>query len=157
MTRPDSPTAISGSHSGNTHKFQVRVYYEDTDAGGIVYYANYLNFAERARTEFLRLVGIGQDAIRREDGAGFAVRRCEIDFRAPARLDDVLEIRTILRDPRGARVSAAQSIHMVTGGQADENWLVRLDLILACINQNGRPVRLPERVRTAFADVLGTD
>jgi acyl-CoA thioester hydrolase len=157
MTRPDSVTAISGSRSGNTHKFQVRVYYEDTDAGGIVYHANYLNFAERARTEFLRLAGVGQDAMRQEDGAGFAVRRCEIDFRAPARLDDVLEVRTVLRDPHGARVSAVQSIHMVTGGQADEDWLVRIDLMLACINQNGRPVRLPERVRTAFSDVLGTD
>ncbi|MDA1309231.1 MAG: tol-pal system-associated acyl-CoA thioesterase [Proteobacteria bacterium] len=157
MTRPDSLTALSGSRLGNMHKFQVRVYYEDTDAGGIVYHANYLHFAERARTEFLRLVGIGQDAMRREDGAGFAVRRCEIDFRAPARLDDMLEVRTVLRDPRGARVSALQSIHMVTGGKADEDWLVRLDLMLACINQHGRPVRLPERVRTAFADVLGTD
>lgn len=144
----------SGQRAGATHRFQVRVYYEDTDAGGIVYHANYLNFAERARTEMLRLCGTEQDAMRRDDGVGFAVRRCEIDYRASARLDDLLEVRTILRDLRGARVGAAQSIHMVRDGEVDEDWLVNLELVLACVKNNGRPTRLPENVRSAFAAML---
>jgi acyl-CoA thioester hydrolase len=157
MTAPNIFAPSSGQRSGTTHKFQVRVYYEDTDAGGIVYHANYLNFAERARTEMLRLCGVGQDAMRRDDGVGFTVRRCEIDYRAPARLDDALEVRTNLRDLRGARVGATQSIHMVRDGGVDEDWLVRLDLDLACVKDNGRPTRLPERVRSAFAAVLVTE
>jgi acyl-CoA thioester hydrolase len=157
MMAPDRLAPGSGQRDGATHRFQVRVYYEDTDAGGIVYHANYLNFAERARTEMLRLFGVGQDAMRRDDGVGFTVRRCEIDYRAPARLDDVLEVRTVLRDPRGARVGAVQSIHMVKDDHVDSDWLVRLDVVLACVNDNGRPTRLPERVRSAFAAVLATD
>lgn len=157
MMAPDVLAPGSGQRDGATHRFRVRVYYEDTDAGGIVYHANYLNFAERARTETLRLCGVGQDAMRREDGVGFTVRRCEIDYRTPARLDDVLEVRTILSDARGARVGAVQSIHMVTDDRVDPDWLVRLDLVLACVNDNGRPTRLPERVRVAFATVLKTD
>ena len=157
MMAVDALTPGSGFRIDGTHKFQVRVYYEDTDAGGIVYHANYLNFAERARTEMLRLCGTEQDAMRRDDGVVFTVRRCELDYRAPARLDDVLEVRTILRDLRGARVDATQSIHMVKGHEVDDDWLVKLDLMLACVNSNGRPTRLPERVRAAFAAVLETE
>ena len=157
MTGPDVLAPGSGQRDGATHRFRVRVYYEDTDAGGIVYHANYLNFAERARTEILRLCGTEQDAMRRDDGVGFTVRRCEIDYRAPARLDDVLEVRTILCDPRGARIGALQSIHMVRDGGVDEDWLVRLDLLLACVKENGRPTRLPKRVRSAFATALETE
>jgi acyl-CoA thioester hydrolase len=154
MTEHNAIAPGSGHRVGVTHRFQVRVYYEDTDAGGIVYHANYLNFAERARTEMLRQCGVEQGAMRRDEGLGFTVRRCEIDCCAPARLDDVLEVRTVLRDLRGARVNAVQSIHMVKNNMVDEDWLVRLDLILACVNVKGRATRLPERVRCAFAAVL---
>lgn len=157
MVELGAATPDSGLTRGAVHQFRVRVYYEDTDAGGIVYHANYLNFAERARTEFLRLCDIGQHEMRQADGAGFAVRRCEIDYRMPARLDDVLEVRTTVRELRGARVSAVQAIHMVRGEGVAEDWMVRLDLQLACVNQQGRPVRLPARIRAAFEDFLGTD
>lgn len=157
MMTLDSLAPGSGYRAGAAHRFQVRVYYEDTDAGGIVYHASYLNFAERARTEMLRLCGTEQDAMRRDDGVGFAVRRCEIDYRGPARLDDVMEVRTILRELRGASVAALQSIHRVRDGGVDEDWIVRLDLTLACVKDNGRPTRLPERVRSAFAAVLETE
>lgn len=85
-------TAISGHIEAGRHFFPVRVYYEDTDAGGIVYYANYLKFAERARTEMLRLVGLNQSQLKKENGILFAVRSLTIDYRRPAVLDDLLEV-----------------------------------------------------------------
>ncbi|MBM85529.1 MAG: acyl-CoA thioester hydrolase [Rhodospirillaceae bacterium] len=146
----------SGSCAGSLHGFRVRVYYEDTDAGGIVYHANYLKFAERARTEFLRLCGIGQDAMRTENGIGFAVRRCVVDFQAPARLDDVLEVRTRLHGVKGARVNAEQWLYKVMDNKVEHDWCVRLKLELASIGRYGRPVRLPERVRETFKMALVT-
>ena len=145
LGKPDS-----GSRAGPVHCFRVRIYYEDTDAAGIVYHVNYLKFAERARTEFLRLRGIRQDAMRRKEGVVFAVRRCIIDFQAPARLDDVLEVRTQLHELKGARVTAEQSIHKVMNNGVDPDWCVRLELELACIGRHGRPVRLPQIVRDTF-------
>jgi acyl-CoA thioester hydrolase len=156
MMALDGPSPSSGQWREGTHVFRVRIYYEDTDAGGIVYHANYLNFAERARTEMLRLVGAEQDKMRREEGVGFTVRHCEIDFKAPARLDDLLEVRTVLGEARGARVFAVQSLHQVTGAAVDPDWIVKLDLTLACVNDKGRPTRLPERVRAAFTAVSQT-
>ncbi len=157
MMTADLSSPGSGQWTGGVHGFRLRVYYEDTDALGIVYHANYLKFAERARTEMLRLCGTGQDQLRREEGLGFAVRRCEIDFRASARLDDLLEVRTTLREARGARVAAVQSIHRVGAGGVNADWLVRLELMLACVKDNGRPSRLPEHVRAAFAAILNSD
>ena len=75
-----------------THVFAVRVYYEDTDAGGVVYHANYLRFAERARSEMLRALGIPHTQMLRDDGLAWTVSRCEVDFVRPARLDDALEV-----------------------------------------------------------------
>lgn len=135
------------------HRFRLRVYFEDTDAQGVVYHANYLNFAERARTEFLRSVGLCQEALRRREGLGFAVTRCTIEYRAPARLDDLLEVRTVLGRVSGARVHAVQSVHACRDGAVQEPWLVRLDVHLACVNRSGRPVRLPGRMIDAFAVV----
>lgn len=156
MTALETPSHGSGHWRAGGHVFRVRVYYEDTDAGGIVYHANYLNFAERARTEMLRLCGVGQDEMRRGAGLGFTVRHCEIDFRAPARLDDLLEVRTVLREARGARVLAVQSLHQVTADAVDPRWIVQLELTLACVNNKGRPTRLPEPIRAAFAAVSQT-
>ena len=90
--------------------FPVRVYYEDTDAGGLVYHASYLRFAERARTEALRLTGTEQGRMLAETGLGFVVRRMEIDFRAPAVLDDVLEVVTRMSEIGGASLRAEQTI-----------------------------------------------
>ena len=84
------------------HVFFVRVYYEDTDAGGVVYHSNYLRFAERARTEFLREAGIDHITQMAENGLMFAVRRCEAEYVKPAQLDDALEIRTRCLEATGA-------------------------------------------------------
>jgi acyl-CoA thioester hydrolase len=120
------------------HRHTVRVYYEDTDAGGIVYHSNYLKFAERARTELLRTVGLEHRELMTAHGAGFAVRRCAIDFRKPALLDDLLEIETRMVRRRGASVEMRQIIRRA----ADP--LVEIDIHVALIDGRGRPMRLPE-------------
>jgi acyl-CoA thioester hydrolase len=128
------------------HIFPVRVYYEDTDAGGVVYYANYLKFAERARTDLLRIMGIEQSRLAGDEGVVFVVRRCAADFLRPARLDDGLEIHTGVTDVRGASVDMSQSV--CRGG--DE--LVRMDVRIACMKHAdpGHPARIPKGIRTAF-------
>jgi acyl-CoA thioester hydrolase len=132
-------------------RLPVRVYYEDTDAGGIVYHANYLRFAERARTETLRRLGIDQSRLREENDVMFIVRRCTIDFRSPARLDDALEIRTRMTGWRGAAIEAEQTVHR----QGEEGTLVALELTIACVNGKGRLVRVPNPVRDAFDRAAG--
>ncbi|MGH8031746.1 MAG: tol-pal system-associated acyl-CoA thioesterase [Luteimonas sp.] len=89
----------------------TRVYWEDTDAGGVVYHARYVAFLERARTEWMRAIGHGQQALRDDHGIVFAVRAMRIDFRAPARLDDVLAVSVALIDCRRASLVIAQRIH----------------------------------------------
>jgi acyl-CoA thioester hydrolase len=143
---------------GQEHRYRLRVFYEDTDAGGVVYHANYLRFAERARTSFLRLVGIGQSALRAEHGVGFVVRRCEIDFAGAATLDDVLEVRSTLSDVKGASLSAEQRIYRVAGTEVEDGAdsrapLCVLGLLLACVGPAGRPARFPPQLRGALAGV----
>jgi acyl-CoA thioester hydrolase len=127
------------------HRFPIRVYYEDTDAAGIVYYANYLKFAERARTEMLRAMGVEQRALRDETGVAFAVRRCAVEYVAPAKLDDMLEVRTRITDLRGASIEAEQ---IVARGN---DQLVRLNVMLVCVGPGGNATRIPKPVRQAIA------
>ncbi len=119
------------------HRLPIRVYYEDTDAGGIVYHANYLRFAERGRTEMLRAAGWDHPTLRREHGGFFAVQRCAMVFRRPARLDDLLEVRTSVRRASGARLELDQRIC-----RGDET-LVEVEVTLAFIDERLRPRRLP--------------
>ena len=144
-------SAATGPLAGGEFRLQVRVYYEDTDAGGIVYHANYLRFAERARTETLRRLGIDQSRLREENDVMFIVRRCTIDFRSPARLDYALEIRTRMTGWRGAAIEAEQTVHR----QGEDGTLVALELTIACVNGKGRPVRVPNPVRDAFDRAAG--
>ena len=102
---PNAKQAAKGIHS-----FPVRVYYEDTDAGGIVYYANYLRFAERARTEALRLCGFDQSDLMSDHQMAFVVRRCNVDFLKPAMLDDLLTIETRLTDISKVSMGMRQAI-----------------------------------------------
>jgi len=135
---------LSGHVVEGEHRLPVRVYYEDTDAGGIVYYARYLQYAERARTEILRLAGIEQTALRASHDVVFAVSRCEVDYRRPARLDDLVEVRSRLTALRGAKLSAVQTIW-----RAGEE-LVRLVVEVAAVRGDGRPTRIPAPVRAAL-------
>src|SRR5438132_6793513 len=107
MTR-EMPTAQMGC--GMTHSMPLRVYYEDTDAAGIVYYANYLKFAERGRTEMMRTLGFAHSGIRAETGIIFTVRRLAADYRSPARLDDALSVDTRILEIGGATLLLDQEI-----------------------------------------------
>ncbi len=136
---------VSGVLQGAEHIYRLRVYFEDTDAAGVVYYANYLRMAERARTEMMRLLGADHAGMVRDDGLVLAVRDCAIAYLAPARLDDVLEIRSRLVEIGGASLRARQTVHR------DGDTLARIDLRLACVTAIGRPARLPSRLRSALA------
>ncbi len=141
-------SALSGRVEGGIHHLPIRVYYEDTDTAGIVYYANYLKFAERARTEMLRLAGINQSEMATRYGMAFAVRNCAVDFRAPARLDDLIEVRSRFTELIGATVSGVQAIWR------DAEELVRLDVRVACLRENGRPTRIPTPLRQALSLII---
>jgi acyl-CoA thioester hydrolase len=135
------------------HVFPLRVCYEDTDAAGVVYYANYLKFTERARTELLRALGAEQRPLLAEAGVGFAVRRCEVDYLTPARLDDAIEVHTRLLGAGGASMEALQVVRRPRRDGFDE--LARVRVRLACVNNAGRPVRLPAGLRRRLAALAG--
>jgi acyl-CoA thioester hydrolase len=124
------------------HVLTVRVYYEDTDLAGIVYYANHLRFIERARTEWVRTLGIDQTALR-DQGLVFAVRRVEADYLAPARFDDLLTVRTRVAEARGASITLRQDI------LRDAALLFEARVTLVAMGPDGRPRRLPAPLRAA--------
>ena len=126
------------------HVYPIRVFYEDTDAAGIVYYANYLKFAERARTELLRNLGFEHRTLMERDGVVFAVRRCEAEYLRPARLDDLVEVHSQDVAMKGATLDADQVVR-----RGDED-LARLQIRLACLDLKGRPTRWPVSVVEAF-------
>ncbi len=126
------------------HGFDIRVYYEDTDLAGIVYYANYLKFIERARTEFLRELGIDQNGLRADRKMVFAVRALEAEYLQPARFDDVIRVETSPRSVSGARIVLGQDI------RRRGTLLFRSMVTLAAVAENGRPTRIPARLRRAL-------
>lgn len=119
-----------------THRYRVHVHYEDTDMGGIVYHANFLKFIERARSAWVRDLGVDQNAMRAA-GSVFVVRRVEADFLAPARLDDVLEVETRTLSATGARLVMDQTV------TCDGKALFHAVVTIACLGAGGRPARLP--------------
>ena len=135
---------MSASITPGIHSMKLRVYYEDTDAAGIVYYANYLKFAERGRTEMIRKLGFAHSEIAKEIGTLFTVRRCSIDYRAPARLDDALTVDTRVVEIGGATLLLDQQI------RRDEDILVQIDMLVACIGREGRARRVPAGLRAAL-------
>ena len=123
----------------------VRVYYEDTDAGGVVYYANYLKFFERARTEWLRSLGLNQDRLAQEEGLIFVVRRALLDFARPARLDDMLEVT--VEPMKLARVY----VDLVQEARCGTQMLARAEIRVACLNQrNFKPAAMPQFLRDSL-------
>lgn len=126
------------------HSMPVRVYYEDTDAAGIVYYANYLKFAERGRTELMRSLGFAHSGIAAEIGTLFLVRRLSADYRLPAKLDDALRIETRVVGIGAATLALDQQI------RRDGTVLVAIDVLVACVGRDGRPRRVPTALRAAL-------
>jgi acyl-CoA thioester hydrolase len=123
------------------HEFPVRVYYEDTDMAGIVYYANYLKFIERARSDWVRQKGVDQNAMKDEDGVVFAVRKVEADYLMPAKFDDELLIETRAIQVTGARLVMEQ---IVTRGN---ELLFQAIVTIVCVGENGQAARLPANLR----------
>lgn len=123
----------------------VRVYYEDTDTGGVVYYANYLKFFERARTEWLRSFGLNQDKLAQEEGLIFVVRRALLDFVRPARLDDMLEVT--VEPQKLARVY----IDLAQEARCGTQVLARAAIRVACLDQRSfKPVAIAQSLRESI-------
>jgi acyl-CoA thioester hydrolase len=124
-----------------SHKFTLRVYYEDTDMGGIVYHANYLKYIERARSDWVKTLGIDQNAMREDEGLIFAVRRVEAEYLAPANYDDDLEVETTTHAISGARLVMNQLV------RRGADVLFSAQVTIVCINESGQPARLPANIR----------
>lgn len=124
-----------------THIFDLRVYYEDTDLAGIVYYANYLKFIERARTEWVRAMGIDQWQMKMDTGDVFVVRRLEADYLSPARFDELLQVRTALVSHKRTSLVLSQDVWR------GDTRLFASTVVLVAMSAEGRPVRLPAGLR----------
>lgn len=136
--------------AGEIHVFPVRVYYEDTDVAGVVYYANYLKFAERARTEMLRQIGFSHSEMMTRDALAFTVRRCEVEYIKPARFDELLEVHTSDIEVEAASLWLDQRV------TRDGDDLALMRIRLACLGKSGRPARIPDPLRAALAHLCET-
>lgn len=124
-----------------TFSFPIRIYYEDTDAGGIVYYANYLKYAERARTEFLRHLGINQQEMLKNQECGFVVRNCNISYKSPARLDDALNITCKVTELKGASLKMEQKLYR------EDTVICEIEITLVFLSlATMRPSKIPAEI-----------
>lgn len=146
---PNTTFSLSGTLTPQGHLLTQRVYYEDTDFSGLVYHARYLHFLERGRTDFLRCLGIGQAEMAASDERlVFVVHRMEIDFKSSARMDDILTIRTMTEQARGAKLILGQEI------RREDVLLTAARVTVAVLNERGRPQRLPAAIIENFAPAL---
>lgn len=130
----------------NNFSTNYRVYYEDTDAGGVVYYANYLKFFERCRTDFLRNLGLNQNELLNKKNLAFVVRRCEIDYLSPAKLDDLIKVEVEVEKIAAASISMKQKIYR------DDKILSSLKVEIVCVDsRNFRPCRISDWLRNLLA------
>jgi acyl-CoA thioester hydrolase len=128
------------------YSWPVRVYYEDTDAAGVVYYANYLKFMERARTEWLRALGFEQTVLNREYGVVFVVRALAIEFLRPALFNDLLDVTVEFTGARGSLIELAQAV------RRGQDALLTSQVKVACVNTRSfKPVRIPRLILDKIA------
>ncbi|MDE2181955.1 MAG: YbgC/FadM family acyl-CoA thioesterase [Alphaproteobacteria bacterium] len=140
---------IDGRFEGNVHVLPIRVYYEDTDLSGVVYHANYLRFMERGRSEFFRAVNIPLAYLNEAEPAAWTLRKVTVEFIRPARLEDVVEVRTVPATLTGVRLSADQSVYC-------GDVLLMKGWVEACIMTTaGKPRRIPRDVRDKLLPFLG--
>ena len=123
------------------HSMNIRVYYEDTDLGGVVYYANYLRFIERARSEWIRDLGIDQIKMRNEEKAIFVVTKIKADYLSPAHFDDVLLVETRIKVVSPVRAYFYQNI------LCKEEVIFKAEVCVACTSNSGKVQRLPEKIK----------
>lgn len=137
---------LAGEIIDGVHHLIQRVYYEDTDFSGAVYHARYLHFMERARTDYLRCLGVEQSNLfaSSDEGLAFMVHRMEIDFKAPARMDDIVTVLTRAEKAGGAKMILEQEI------RRGDQLLIAAKVIIAVVNRHGRPRRLPEDLARQF-------
>ena len=135
---PDADRPPLGYFDGREHRYPVRVFYEDTDFSGVVYYANYLRFLERGRSSFFRLAGIGHaELLERDPPLAFVIRKINLDYKSSAKIDDVLSVITTYDTFKGARLLVSQRIERA--GEV----ILTADSEAACIDLSGRPRRAP--------------
>jgi acyl-CoA thioester hydrolase len=150
----DAMVPFGGEVRSGRHYLKIRVYYEDTDVGGVVFYANYLRFLERGRSDFLRALDVDQRALMAA-GEGealiFVARRCEIDYLKPTRYDDVIEVVTWIEKVRGASAIMAQEV------RRDGVLLAAARVTIAVTGQEGRPRPLPRSLRHIFNTLVCSD
>ncbi len=151
MSEADGWPDLAGRLIEGGHILPVRVYFEDTDFSGVVYHGAYIRFMERGRSDFLRLLGVGHDALDRgelgEQGEplAFAVRRIAAEFLKPARIDDVLEVETRAGELRGAQIILSQTV------RRGDTVLVTAEVTVVMINAQGQARRMPEAVRAVLS------
>ncbi|MCH9806578.1 MAG: tol-pal system-associated acyl-CoA thioesterase [Alphaproteobacteria bacterium] len=145
---PEIAGRLADDAQGRFHRLPVRVYFEDTDAGGVVYHASYVRFCERGRTDFLRLLGVeARQLISGEasnEPAAFVVRRMSLDFKRPARMDDLLVVETRVKELGGASVTLTQTI------SKDGRDVFEADVTVVLVSVAGKPLRLTSAIRFAF-------
>jgi acyl-CoA thioester hydrolase len=146
---PDLAGRMEDGPEGRRHVLAVRVYFEDTDFSGLVYHGSYVRFCERGRSDMLRLLGSDHRRLiapgAGDEPAAFVVRRMDFDFRRPARIDEVLEVVTCVAEVGGASITLSQSVHR------GADTLVKAQVTVVLVSQSGKPMRIPEAVRSAFA------
>lgn len=143
--------------SDKIHKYNLRVYFEDTDAGGMAYHARYLHWAERARTESLRAIGLPHQFMMERHNALLVVRRIEVEYWRPARLDDPVVVETAILRVTGAQVILSQTVRAAAEGGAGASGerLAGLKVGLVCVGQGSlKPVPLPEPWRSVLRDLV---
>lgn len=129
----------------NIFKTSFRIYYEDTDVGGIVYYANYLKFAERARTEMLRSLGILQSELANTEKLVFVVRRLSMELLSPAKLDDYIEVSCLVKKISGASMDINQTI------KCNDIKIAEISVLIVCVGcQFLKPTRIPKKIKELF-------
>ena len=149
MVQPLQDQPVEGRFDGTEHRFPVRIYFEDTDLSGVVYHANYLRYMERARSDMLRLAGIGQRAAQEAGEGAYAFSSLAIRYRRPARLDDALIVVTRLIQVRAASVDIHQRV--MRGAEI----LTEADVTAALVSVSGKPKRQPREWIEAFGRLVG--
>jgi acyl-CoA thioester hydrolase len=153
LNRPRSPTRAPDAPA---HQYPLRVYFEDTDAGGMAYHANYLRWAERARTESLRAIGLPHQMMIELHNSILVVRRIEVEYWRPARLDDAIVVETRVIAVKGVTLTLDQRVLRQDGTRIEEAPLAALRVELACLDRQAlRPKRIPEPWRSALGAALG--
>ncbi len=143
--------SVLGWFEGREHCYPVHVFYEDTDFSGLVYHANYLRYFERGRSSFLNLIGITHADLWSENEMAFTIRKFEIEYKSPARIDNDLLIKTTYDRISGARLFISQNCYL------GELLIASATCEAACISKTGRPVRVPKEIRRKIAEYVAPD